>query len=244
MAPHLTVAIHQPHFLPYPGLLDKLDQADLFIWLDDALFTRGGWQNRNWIKTEQGRRLLTAPVVHTGRQEPLTAARLAHSLPWQRKHRATILQAYARAPYLDLCRPLLDTLYQPGVWETLADLNLACCTELARAMDIRTPTIRSSRLGAARAAKTARLVELCHLVGATTYLAGDGSRACYLDTTLFDKAGIAVQWQNYRPPTYRQQHGQHGTIDNLSSLDLLANAGHHALAALRDRRVPAPAAAA
>ncbi|MEU3399477.1 WbqC family protein [Streptomyces filamentosus] len=241
----LTVAIHQPHYLPYPGLLDKLDQADLFIWLDDAAFTRGGWQNRNWIKTHDGRRLLTAPVLHTGRQERLTAARLDYTLAWQTKHRATIKQAYARAPHLDLCDDLLHLLYAPGTWPTLADLNLACSTELARVLDIRTPTIRSSRLRPARAAKTARLVELCREVGATTYLAGDGSRTRYLDTALFEEAGITVQWQNYQPPAYPQQHPSQGTLDNLSALDLIANLGPDALPALRAaRRAPAPAVAA
>ncbi|MFJ3097932.1 WbqC family protein [Streptomyces hydrogenans] len=240
----LTLAIHQPHYLPYPGLLDKLDQADLFIWLDDAAFTRGGWQNRNWIKTSHGRQLLTVPIAHTGKQEPLTAAPVDYTLPWQRKHHATITQAYARAPHLNLCEDLLNLLYSPHVWATLADFNLACCTELARVLDIRTPTIRSSRLGPTRVAKTARLIELCRQVGATTYLAGDGSRTRYLDTGLFEQAGITVQWQNYQPPTYPQQHPKNGALDNLSALDLIANLGPDALSALRGCRASAPAVAA
>lgn len=59
-----TVAIHQPHYLPYTGYLDKWDQADLLILLDDAQFSRGGWQNRNAVKTAEGSRMLTVPVRH------------------------------------------------------------------------------------------------------------------------------------------------------------------------------------
>ncbi|MEU8919488.1 WbqC family protein [Kitasatospora sp. NPDC048545] len=238
-----TVTIHQPHYLPYPGLLDKADQADLVIWLDNAAFSKGGWHNRNRIKTHTGTALLTAPVSRAGaltgeiREMPLDAARR-----WQAVHERTVRQAYARAPHLPYCEPLLDVLYHRP-WRTLGELADACCSMLMRLLGIQTPAVAASGLGTVSAVKSARLVELCRRVGADTYLAGDGSR-CYLDVQVFADAGIDIQWQGYRPPNYPQLHRRHGFVPNLSTLDLLANTGRSALDILRSARtLPAGAAA-
>ncbi|MGW7579750.1 WbqC family protein [Kitasatospora sp. NPDC054768] len=238
-----TVTIHQPHYLPYPGLLDKVDQADLVIWLDNAAYSRGGWHNRNRIKTHTGTTLLTAPVNRaasfTGeiRDMPLDAAR-----PWQAVHERTVRQEYARAPYLPYCEPLLNVLYHRP-WRTLGELAIACSEVMTELLGLGTPTVAASELGTVTAVKSARLVELCRRVGADTYLAGDGSR-CYLDEQIFAEAAIDIQWQGYRPPAYPQLHRRHGFVSNLSALDLLANTGPGALDVLRAARATTPAGAA
>ncbi|MFJ4184161.1 WbqC family protein [Kitasatospora sp. NPDC089509] len=228
----VTAAIHQPHYLPYPGLLDKIARADLVIWLDNAAFARGGWHNRNRIKTGHGPLTLTAPVRRAPLGTPITDVHLA-TTPWQAKHATTIRQAYAHAPHLDALTPLLDDLYSRP-YATLGALNAASCAHLLAAFGIRTPALAASDLGPVGSAKSARLAELCRRAGADTYLAGDGS-AAYLDPRAFADAGITLCWQGYRPPAYRQLHGRHGHIDHLSAADLLANTGPGALNTLLAR---------
>jgi hypothetical protein len=237
--PVVTAAIHQPHYLPYPGLMDKIARADVVIWLDDAQFSRGGWQNRNRVKTAHGALTLTVPIA----RRPTTAlsATTMTDDSWRRRHRATLLQAYAHAPHLDHVQALAQALHDTP-YSTLADLNLACCRHLADLMGITTPQVLASSLGPTRARRTERLVELCRRIGADTYLAGDGS-AAYLDLTAFD-GPVSLQWQHYRTPRYPQQHSRHGFLPDLSVIDLIANTGDQALPTLTAARgLPAGAAA-
>jgi hypothetical protein len=56
-------------------------------------------------------------------------------------------------------------------------------------------------------------------------VSGDSAKA-YLDRGLFERNGIAVEWQSYAHPTYPQLHG--AFVSHLSALDLLLNCGDEA----------------
>ncbi|MDR7579336.1 MAG: WbqC family protein, partial [Armatimonadota bacterium] len=45
----MVVGIHQPHYLPWLRYMAKAALADVFVLLDDAQYTKNGWQNRNRI---------------------------------------------------------------------------------------------------------------------------------------------------------------------------------------------------
>lgn len=60
----MIVAIHQPQYLPWLGYIDKLDQADIFIFLVNVQYKKNEWQNRNRVKTAQGWQWMTVPILH------------------------------------------------------------------------------------------------------------------------------------------------------------------------------------
>ncbi|MBK3623991.1 WbqC family protein [Streptomyces sp. MBT49] len=234
----MIAAIHQPHYLPYCGYLDKWDQADLLILLDDAQFTRGGWQNRNYIKTPHGRQLLTAPVRHNGFQT-LRETEIDYTRRWDHAHTRTLEQAYARAPYRHLLSTVTTEVYC-RTWARLSELAIGCTLSLGRQFRIETPTKLSSNLNVPGRGSQ-RLADLCRAVGADAYLAGDGSRV-YLDEQPFKEAGIEVVWQGFAHPRWPQLHPRHGFLNNLSALDLLLNTGPDARTVLRSPRLFAEAA--
>ena len=47
---------------------------------------------------------------------------------------------------------------------------------------------------------------------------------------MFERAGVTVEWQDYRHPTYPQQHGEF--VPYLSAIDLLLNCGDESRAIL------------
>jgi hypothetical protein len=224
----VKLAIHQPHYLPWLGYLAKWAAADAFVFLDTVQYEKNGWQNRNRIKTAAGPRWLTVPV-HARLGTPIDAVAVDAAQPWRERHLRAIEGAYAKAPHLDRHHEALQRLFATS-WERLAPLAVATAEWLARAVGIRTPARLASTLDVTGDDSTARLVGICRALGADTYLAGrDAAR--YMDPGPFERAGIRVEYQDYRHPEYAQLHGEFAPF--LSGLDLLLTHGDEALGILR-----------
>ena len=87
-----TVAILQPGYLPWLGFFDQMQQADVFVYLDDVQFDKHGWRNRNRIKTPNGQASwLTVPIRHRGKGKPLiNEIEIDEQSRWGRKHIETL----------------------------------------------------------------------------------------------------------------------------------------------------------
>lgn len=225
----MRVTVHQPQYLPWSGLFDKIDHADGFVVLDNVQYQKNEWQNRNRIKTPQGWRWLTVPV-HYAFPQPLREVRVAET-DWQRTHWRTLTQSYCKAPYFDRYAPLLEPLYTTR-WTWLVDLALTGMERLASALGIRwAPRLASGMMLTEE--PNQRLIDICRQVGADRYLAGSGSRH-YLDLAAFEKAGITVDVQQFSHPVYPQLYGPFEPA--LSVVDLLFNCGPDSLSRLRASR--------
>ena len=216
----MLVAIHQPHYLPWLDYIDKVARADCFVFLDTVNFTRGGWQNRNYIHGPNGRQLLSVPVGHSGHSQALIDTKLSYVRDWRRKHFASILHNYASSSYFDHFLETVDAFYQ-NHWQSLADLGKHSCHHMFDLFCLKTIYVNASDLGKIQQKKTALLVEICRRLGATQYLSGDGAN--YLDLQLFEEAGIEVIRQNFIHPTYEQ--GDNSFTSHLAAWDVLFHLG-------------------
>jgi hypothetical protein len=226
--------MHQPHYLPWLGYVDKADRADLFVFVDQVQFVRKQWQNRNYVKTRQGPTLLTVPVLQESRAELIDAKVVDERRPWRKKHRRTIEQSYHGAPYWRRYGPELLELYS-SPWERLADVAVASALSVFTAFGVTTPWRRASEIGAVAGAKTEMIAALCEKVGGTVFVSGDRARD-YLDVGLLTRHGIEVEWQNFVHPTYPQLYPDGGFVPRLAAFDLLLNTGPGSLDLLRQRR--------
>ncbi len=113
-------------------------------------------------------------------------------------------------------------------WTKLVDLDLAVTGLICGWLGLEEQTLRASELGVA-GKRSERLLTLCHHVGAARYLSGSSARD-YLDTELFARHGIGVEWQDYVHPVYPQLHGEF--LPYLSIVDLLFNCGEESAAIL------------
>jgi hypothetical protein len=231
-----TVVVIQPGYLPWLGFFDQLRRADVFVYYDDVQYDKHGWRNRNRIKTQHGLIWLTVPVRHGGLGGPrLIDIEIDQRTPWARKHVESVRQAYARARFTPRYLPALGELLHRR-WDRLVDLDIACVDFMAEAFGLRRRIVRSSALGI-EGTRSGRLVNICRHLGASTYLSGDAAQD-YLDVPLFERHGIAVEWQRFAHPTYPQLHGPF--VPYVSALDLLLNCGDEALAILHSRAGSAP----
>ncbi len=226
----MRIAIHQPHFLPWLGYLDKIDRADLFVVLDTVQFKKNEWQNRNKVRTSQGWQWLTVPVRHKFGQA-LNQVDINQNAEWRAKHLRAMKLHYSRAPYLDQYFDGMREIYQRS-WERLADLNLAVIRWLLKAFGISTPIQLASEM-CLREEPTDRLIDICQAVGATHYLAGPGAHA-YMDVARFQASGVMLEVQEFKHPVYRQCYEPF--LSGMAALDVLLTCGGEALQILRSTR--------
>lgn len=233
----MIVAAHQPHFLPWLGLLDRMRQADLFIVLDHVQFERRNYQNRTRILIDGASRWLTVPVIQRSQLERCLDKRIDTQHPeekksWGSKHYQTLRHAYRDAPFFAEHGPELQKILESRM-EKLVDLDRLTLDFLREAFAIRTPLINSSEL-AIRGARSEMILNLCLAVGADTYLAGMGGARDYLAQERFAAAGVDIAWQDFRHPVYRQC-GSGPFVPGLSAVDLLFNHGPQSREILADR---------
>jgi len=234
--PRCVVAVHQPETLPWLGFVDKLRQCDTFVLLDTVQFEKNYFQNRNRIRTPTnlGWSWLTIPTLTKGRSRQLIVdVKINYATDWPRKHVASLQQHYRRAPCFERYFPALQALYQQR-WERLGEWNVEVIQWLAAAFGLRQPIVRSSALGVT-GSRSELLVAICQKLEATDYLSGVSGRD-YLDTSLFDRAGVAVRFQEFYHPIYRQCYAPF--IPGLSAVDLLLNYGEDSLAILVESSTP------
>jgi len=227
------VVIHQPSYLPWIGLFDRIAQADLFIVYDNVQYDKHGWRNRNRIKTAAGSQWLTVPILTKHRSGMLVSDALVNpQVPWSRKHLQAIRVNYARAPYADrYLKPLAEILDRP--WAHLMDLDLTLQDFLFDALGMRVQQMKATALGDTSAPSASeRLAILCQRAGATEYISPDAAKD-YLDPRPLEAAGVTVRFHGYQHPVYPQLHGPF--IPHLSVIDLLMNCGEQSLATLTHR---------
>ena len=59
----MIVTAHQPAYLPWLGLLHKAALADTFVLMDNVQFEKDSFVNRNKLRSPEGWRWLTVPVL-------------------------------------------------------------------------------------------------------------------------------------------------------------------------------------
>jgi hypothetical protein len=193
--------ILQPSYIPWRGYFDLIRRADVFVFYDDVQYDKGGWRNRNRVKTPAGSRWLTIPVRSKG-SRALSIKDVHLSDPaWSREHHQTLARLYGEAPYFDAA--FLDELYADPP-ELLAELTVRSTEAIARRLGIeQTRFLRSSEMAGIEGRRTDRLIAILQRLGATHYLSGPAAKD-YVETEKFDEAGIVLEWMTYDYPDYPQ----------------------------------------
>jgi hypothetical protein len=221
---NLKVAVLQSSYIPWKGYFDLIHDVDLFVFYDDVQFTRQDWRTRNRIKTAQGTQWLSVPAG-TRIDRLICEVELADS-GWQKKHWASIRQAYSKAPAFAEYAEFFEGIYLGRQWKSLSELNQHVTVSIARELlGIRTAFSDSREFGAS-GQRLDRLLDLLKRVGATHYLSGPSARS-YIDPARFETAGIHLEYKDYGGyPEYAQPHPpfEHA----VSVIDLLFRMGSDA----------------
>jgi hypothetical protein len=228
-----SVVISQSMYFPWVGLLEQMRLADTFVHYDTVAFDRG-FYNRVQVKTEQGSRWITVPLSDHRRGQPIDEIRIDNTQNWQKQHIGILRQAYRSAPFRDEMLDLMDSVIGARA-ETLAQVSRASMLALADYFDLRSSRdFVDARTLRVQGERSQRLRDMVLALHGTKYITGHGARN-YLDHTLFEDAGIAVEYMRYECVPYPQLHGPFTPY--VTSLDLIANCGKRGSAVIRSMAV-------
>lgn len=218
----MILGIHQLHYLPWLRYFDKIARSDIFVFLDNIQYSKNEFQNRNKIKTSSGWMYLTVPVFEKYQQN-LDEVLINNNIRWKEKHLNALITNYNKSPYFKNYRFFFEEVYNKN-WDKLNDINYEIILFLLKSLKIKTKIVRSSQLKI-EGQKTERLVNICKMFNADTYLSGAFAGKAYLDEEKFRKERIKVIYQDWKAPVYSQLFPEAGFIPDLSIVDLLFNEG-------------------
>lgn len=218
----MICSIHQPDFLPYLGYFYKMSRSDVFVFLDDAQYSKGDRHEYNEIAKPDGTRVRIKVPIQYHFPCSMTEVRIKGQ-EWFRKFLDLLETCYPDTHGIELIESV-DVIRRLTMAEaSLAEMNLSVNMRIARRFGINCVIHSSSTLGI-ESKSNQRLIDICKAVGADTYLSGTGARA-YLDEQLFRQNGIKVIYSDYEPVPYPQQV-RGDFVPNLSVIDFIINNGY------------------
>jgi len=173
----MTVSCHQPNFFPRLSFFNKMRQSDAMVMLNHSQFQKGKYNNRFMMDDKW----YTMPV-ESGLTPLTTKLYINPDESWAK--------IKSSLPDYEVLR-LFDDCFSP--W--LCTFNREIIKKSAYFMGIKTEILEDwpTSLTASE-----RLADICHFLGADTYLSGPSGRK-YLDESEFEKRGIKVIYQRPLP---------------------------------------------
>ncbi|SLN57619.1 WbqC-like protein family protein [Pseudoruegeria aquimaris] len=215
------MAIMQPTFLPWLGYFALMEQADVFVFLDDVQFSKQSWQCRNRIKGPNGEIMLSLPVARKP-SKPLIKDALLAPNGFERKLMKSVAACLGKAPHY----PLVEEILTAGLARTpegLSAVNRHIITAIARATGLDTRIVLASESGVSGGEKAERLLAFCESYGARQYLSPVGSYDYLSAHDPFAQSPVALRFQNFAHPEYPQFFGSFQS--HLAAIDALAHVG-------------------
>jgi len=218
----MIVAIHQPNYAPWLGYFYKMVQSDVFVFLDDAQYSRGSYTNRVRIGRAGNAVWLTQPIMREFGGE-ISGTRFSDD-DWSRKHLDTLKGAYQGAAAFRETWPMVQAIWQQVPRESLAAANRHIVEALAASMDLRPQFLNASTLPTNGATGDERLSRIMRAVAPDggIYLSGEGGSG-YQSPDTFSSAGYELRYAGFQHPEYSQ--GNAPFVAGLSVLDALFNVG-------------------
>lgn len=84
----------QPHYFPWCGYLNLMHKSDIFVFLDDAQFTKASWQNRNCILINGEKKWISVPTKKSSQNTEISKKIIHNFETFKKLQFKTIFQNY------------------------------------------------------------------------------------------------------------------------------------------------------
>lgn len=209
----------QPTYLPWIPFFERIILSDIFIILDDVEYSKNSNHNRNYIKNNFRKTLLTVPVKYKNRVM-IKDIEIDNTKNWKKKHWETIKQTYGKMFFFNDFNKELEQIYTKD-WIYLAKLNIEIIKLFMKYFKINTKIYISSKISI-EGKENYKLINLCKYFGADTFIVKRNTQH-YHPEKIFLESGIKFKYISNRAIKYTQKGNNF--IPFLSILDYASNTG-------------------
>ena len=212
----MKVSMHQPNYLPYLWLFEKIKRSDLFIITEMDQFARRDWHDKNFIRNRDWKFPLKIPCKLPEIFCPIKDVTFDRKI--LDEHFFKIENAYKNAKNWCKYGEDLKKIFSYQ-WDSLAEFNSNFIRRACKQMWIDTKIVNMSELvDYKHYMKNDDIIYLCKLVWADTYISWLWAKE-YMDVEKYEKEWIKIEWMPDATYMYRQRYADF--IPNLSVIDFL-----------------------
>lgn len=106
----MKIAIMQPYFFPYIGYYQYAAASDKFIFYDDVSFIMRGWINRNYIRLNHKKHLVTVPLSKASPNRLISDMQIAKEPNWKTRILRNIKDAYKKSSEFGKIFPIIESI--------------------------------------------------------------------------------------------------------------------------------------
>lgn len=215
----MTLGMMQPYFFPYLGYWQLMNSVDEYILYDDVNYIKGGWINRNKIKTNGSEVILGLQIKKASQNKKINELELAMTDLDKERLVNKVKSAYGKAPNAKVVLELFKDIVYCDI-NNLAEFLEYSNRKIAEFMGIKTLILSATKLQLDHTAKgQERVINTCLERGASKYINAIGGKELY-DKQSFMEAGIQLEFLRMDSDiVYPQGKGEF--IPSLSILDVL-----------------------
>jgi hypothetical protein len=229
----MILTAHQPVYLPWLGLFNKIAQADDFVSFNQVQYQPKSYNSRNKIKLNGKAHYLTVPVFRKNfLNKTISEIEINNTTRWNVKHLGTIKQAYNKTPYYSRYIDFFEDTYNQE-WNMLTELNEYMLLWFLDVLGIKV-NYHNAKDWNFQGNKSELVLDMCNQLGAKDYIFGSQGMG-YADVSSFKKCNVNVSFQDYSHPIYPQFGNEF--IPYLSIIDLLFNCGDDSLSYIMGRSI-------
>jgi WbqC-like protein family. len=220
----MIAAIHQHHYFPWLGYMDKMARADVFLLLDRVQLNDNSYMFRHQLLDKNGeKKYITIPFQKKGYMlRAYNELELNPAVDWQTRQKNFICDNYRRHPFFREIWHEIEPVFTEK-YSCLWEVTDASVQIMRRLLGVTTPLVYQSSMDEAEGKKSEFLIGLLRQLGADRYLSGSGAKK-YMDMEMFERAGIRVTYQQFSLPHYPQKNSSE-FVGGISGLDILFNCG-------------------
>jgi len=212
----------QPHYFPWPGYFNLIYKSNIFIFLDDAQYSKGSWHCRNYIIVNKKKYLLKVPTVKSPLKTNINNKLIDTKNNWKLKQIKTIEQSYFNHEYFSDLHELLN-FFKNFKTNNLSELNIELVKFICKKLDINCEYVLSSKLNI-KENRTIKIVKILEQINASEYISTIGAKEYLIKDNFEELTNIKLTFNDFIQKEYSQNNLEI-FVNNLSIIDLIANIG-------------------
>jgi len=223
-----TTSICQPHFFPWIGYFNMIDNSDEFIFLDNVQYNRRSWQNRTYIKEFKSgkKKWLSMSLIDSTRSLKINETKITlENLSYLKNQ---LYQNYNETKFFDKYFEFFMSIFSKNIDNSLSNINIEIIKEICFLLGVKLNYKLSSSFDISEK-KEKLILQLLKKNNSSNYIANSGS-VNYANENFFKINKIKMKPHNYIQSSYEQlkNNKENTFLDGLSIIDVLFNIGDKA----------------